>query len=100
MMLNSGWGDGEYDPGGLGKYSQMEIFYILNWLMGILPFSIYNSLSLVPSIPSSLLTLFIYLCLNSLQNKYVKIIFLMYMATSKYKSRGMFEMGTEFDFIR
>ena len=48
MMLNSGWGDGEYDPGGLGKYSQMEIFYILNWLMGILPFSIYNSLSLFP----------------------------------------------------
>lgn len=21
MMVNSGWGDGEYDPGGLGKYS-------------------------------------------------------------------------------
>lgn len=30
MMLNSGWGDGEYDPRGLGKYSQMKIFYVLN----------------------------------------------------------------------
>ena len=59
MMLNSGWGDGEYDPRGLGKYSQMKIFYVLNCLMGILPFSIDNALCFFPSIPSSLLTLYL-----------------------------------------
>ena len=40
MMLTSGWKGGEYGPGGLGKYYLMEIVYILNWIMGILPFSV------------------------------------------------------------
>ena len=53
------------------------------------------------SFPLSLppFSLFTYLYLNSWQNK-CKDNFLMYMATSKYKSREMFEMGAKFDFIR